>query len=443
MIRRLLAEPGLPPPVSGSLDRPDAGRAPDAGDATSATRGSSASSAHPCASTRRPPTSCPTSCRSTRSRSAAAGRSSASERSPGEGASLRLRYLGEHVFLVLGAPAGGGMVEVNVDGEPSRPSGRGGTGSTSSRLAAAEPASRFHRSTCASRPASRPTPSRSGRTGLTRPYGGAIRFCRRLESRSEAGAVARIPSPAVVAVPPRLTALARRAPLPRGAGGSALPAHGEPRTRPAAGCSRRGAPGTAGARPPGSPRAARPRSADELAGEALRQHQVELARRSRASAPRPRRGGRPCRDRAAPRPSGRTRRPTAGAGSPRQRRASRPSSRRSRCAGAKHQRLTATRKSRIESACRAAQIQLRKTSCRKRSPRHQVPLRTRLRTRSGCASASSCAIAPPIDDPTTCGRSSPTSSMSAIVSAAKSPIANGPSGVADRPTPRLSKVVTR
>jgi 3-phosphoglycerate kinase len=33
--------------------------------------------------------------------------------------------------------------------------------------------------------------------------------------------------------------------------------------------------------------------------------------------------------------------------------------------------------------------------------------------------------------------------MSAAVSAAKSVIRNGPSGVLERPTPRLSKVVTR
>ena len=34
----------------------------------------------------------------------------------GAGASLRLEYLGDHVYLVLGAPPGGGLVEVNVDG---------------------------------------------------------------------------------------------------------------------------------------------------------------------------------------------------------------------------------------------------------------------------------------------------------------------------------------
>jgi thiol-disulfide isomerase/thioredoxin len=34
----------------------------------------------------------------------------------GAGASLRLEYLGDHVYLVLGAPSGGGLVEVNVDG---------------------------------------------------------------------------------------------------------------------------------------------------------------------------------------------------------------------------------------------------------------------------------------------------------------------------------------
>ena len=33
--------------------------------------------------------------------------------------------------------------------------------------------------------------------------------------------------------------------------------------------------------------------------------------------------------------------------------------------------------------------------------------------------------------------------MSAAVSSAKSAIVNSPSGVAERPTPRLSKVVTR
>jgi cytochrome c biogenesis protein CcdA/thiol-disulfide isomerase/thioredoxin len=38
----------------------------------------------------------------------------------GDGARLRLEYLGEHVYLVLGAPAGGGEVEVRVDGGPVR-----------------------------------------------------------------------------------------------------------------------------------------------------------------------------------------------------------------------------------------------------------------------------------------------------------------------------------
>ena len=38
----------------------------------------------------------------------------------GQGASLRLRYLGEHVYLVLGAPPGGGIVDVAVDGEHVR-----------------------------------------------------------------------------------------------------------------------------------------------------------------------------------------------------------------------------------------------------------------------------------------------------------------------------------
>ena len=55
------------------------------------------------------------------------------------GASLRLEYLGEHVYLVLGAPPGGGLVEVNVDGEHVKTVLVEATGSTSSYRSAGEP----------------------------------------------------------------------------------------------------------------------------------------------------------------------------------------------------------------------------------------------------------------------------------------------------------------
>ena len=214
-----------------------------------------------------------------------------------------------------------------------------------------------------------------------------------------------------------------------------------PRSRAECGCTPPGTPGTAGARRPGRRAGARRGSARRSPREA------RGGGRGRAPHGDERRDG-DCPEavggvgREAPRPTSRTLRPLryglCSAAS------SQPSMVPSfQMRGAKHQRLTATRKSRTESACRAVHIQLRNTSWRKRSPRHQVPLSTRLRTRPGCASVSSCAMAPPIEEPTTCGCSRPSASMSAIVSRAKSAIAYGPSGVADRPTPRLSNVVRR
>ena len=71
------------------------------------------------------------------------------------------------------------------------------------------------------------------------------------------------------------------------------------------------------------------------------------------------------------------------------------------------------------------------------------PMIPRLRTRSGRAKANSCAIAPPIEKPITCVRMMPSSSQSAMASAAMSGTVNSPSGSDERPTPRLSTTVTR
>ena len=79
---------------------------------------------------------------------------------------------------------------------------------------------------------------------------------------------------------------------------------------------------------------------------------------------------------------------------------------------------------------------------KKRSAYAYVPMITRLRTWPGRAIASSWAIAPPIDKPTTCARPMPSASISAAVSAAKSGTVLA-GGVDERPTPRLSTTVTR
>ena len=60
-------------------------------------------------------------------------------------------------------------------------------------------------------------------------------------------------------------------------------------------------------------------------------------------------------------------------------------------------------------------------------------------TRSGCASASSCATIPPRLVPTTCARSTPASSSTGRASAAISAAEYGPGGASLSPIPRLSK----
>jgi hypothetical protein len=64
------------------------------------------------------------------------------------------------------------------------------------------------------------------------------------------------------------------------------------------------------------------------------------------------------------------------------------------------------------------------------------------RSRSGSASASSWAIIPPIEIPTTCALSSPSSSIKPAASSAISTIVKAPSIGADNPIPRLSKATT-
>ena len=63
-------------------------------------------------------------------------------------------------------------------------------------------------------------------------------------------------------------------------------------------------------------------------------------------------------------------------------------------------------------------------------------------TRSGCSSARSSAIRPPIEIPSTVACDMPTDSMSASVSSAIIGIVYGASGVSVRPAPRLSKAST-
>src|SRR5437870_5219418 len=72
-----------------------------------------------------------------------------------------------------------------------------------------------------------------------------------------------------------------------------------------------------------------------------------------------------------------------------------------------------------------------------------VQASTRLRPRPGCLSASSWAIMPPIDTPTTWARVIPTASRRPAVSSAMSCMVYGPGGLELRPTPRLSKVIVR
>ena len=67
----------------------------------------------------------------------------------------------------------------------------------------------------------------------------------------------------------------------------------------------------------------------------------------------------------------------------------------------------------------------------------------RARTRSGCRSASSSAIIPPIEIPKTNAGPAPAASSTAAASSARSPIPNGRSGAVDSPAPRLSKTTTR
>ena len=71
-----------------------------------------------------------------------------------------------------------------------------------------------------------------------------------------------------------------------------------------------------------------------------------------------------------------------------------------------------------------------------------VQARTSLSTRSGAASASSCATMPPRLVPSTCARSTPASSSTCAASAASSAAVYGPGGASLSPMPRLSKRIT-
>ena len=72
-----------------------------------------------------------------------------------------------------------------------------------------------------------------------------------------------------------------------------------------------------------------------------------------------------------------------------------------------------------------------------------VASKTSPRTRAGCRSATSCAIIPPIEMPTTNALSAPAASITSTVSSAIVAIVNGRRGRALRPTPRLSSAIAR
>ena len=71
-----------------------------------------------------------------------------------------------------------------------------------------------------------------------------------------------------------------------------------------------------------------------------------------------------------------------------------------------------------------------------------VDSRTSLPTRSGSASASASATKPPIDQPSTSGRSSPSSPITPAASAARSSISNGAPSPSEPPIPRWSTRIT-
>src|SRR3954447_1555795 len=72
-----------------------------------------------------------------------------------------------------------------------------------------------------------------------------------------------------------------------------------------------------------------------------------------------------------------------------------------------------------------------------------VQASTRETTRSGCAMASVCPMAPPSDSPTNVNRSRPSRSATPTTSSASSTVEYGPSGTGDPPCPRVSKRTTR
>jgi hypothetical protein len=68
---------------------------------------------------------------------------------------------------------------------------------------------------------------------------------------------------------------------------------------------------------------------------------------------------------------------------------------------------------------------------------------TRLRTSSGCRKASSWAMALPIENPATWAEGTSSARRTWAASSAISSAETGPSGMAVRPAPRLSKAVRR
>jgi hypothetical protein len=77
------------------------------------------------------------------------------------------------------------------------------------------------------------------------------------------------------------------------------------------------------------------------------------------------------------------------------------------------------------------------------SERAYVLTSTRLRTSSGWRSASSCAIALPIEKPATWAEGTASARRTAAASSAIITTESGRSGIAVRPAPRLSKAIKR
>ncbi len=160
VIRELLAEPGLPKPVSDEVRAPTAAMDLGTPETYLGYGRLERFSGSPVSRTRRPSTGSRPPCRTMGSPTRAAGASRRSGSSPGATPASGSGFHARSVNLVLGIDDRPGAVEVYVDGKRAGPRrGARATTSTRSRPCPARP-----RRTCsssASRPARRRTPSRS------------------------------------------------------------------------------------------------------------------------------------------------------------------------------------------------------------------------------------------------------------------------------------------